>query len=157
MGTDLLFASPVSYEDAIADLPEGVRIAAQFIPNTRGAFAVTGDYKPLRRYPIAHALLMDKCGNSLWVSAATQHDVDYKIARNVGEAAFDFFGMQGSFVHFGHAFEAQGRILFEAMYVKHQSFDPEEDFGTWEDVGLLRRDAGEREGVDRCYRCEKEG
>ena len=115
MSTDLLLdQTPVTYRELVTDLPEGIRVRWSFDPTVSGyddaSTTVNDDGTPYRRRcyvePIIHVLLADGCGNTLWLIEADKHRVKYKEADFIGEAAFEHFGMQGSLVHFGHAFRA---------------------------------------------------
>ncbi len=163
MGTDLLLAPTARYRDVLATLPEGVRVLCSFEPDGE-SFRIEhhphpGDppfNRPLYMFPIAHVLLIDKCGNTLWMHEATEHDVEHKIARTVGEAAFDKFGLQGSILHFGEAFEDQRHVLFDAIFI-HSSpdFDADEareaGYGTWDQCGFHGDDDEERH---TCFQCK---
>jgi hypothetical protein len=150
------------YRDVLAKLPLGISVAWKFEPKG-DAYKVSGNggrscrtSKPCYAFPIPHALLEDKCGNTIWMAEAVENDLKYHNARVMGEATFEQFGMQGSIVHFGNAFEEQDLVLFESMYgfdynsetcvwtPKNPPYSSE-DFGDWEECGLV---SPEREDCD---------
>lgn len=133
MSTDLLLdVEPVTYRELVTNLPRDIQIKWSFDPAIPGLDDTNPNRKRCYADHVVHVLLKDKCGNSVWLREANEHSVQYKCAEFVGEAAFEHFGLQGSLVHFGHAFRAAewGNLYdtvtgenFDSQYLRRKGDD----------------------------------
>jgi hypothetical protein len=173
MSTDLLLAPKLTYKDVLSSLPKGILIHTCFEPGNDSTFRMTVDkacfaksrlnpdvMQPLHSPPTRHVLLMDKCGNTLWMYQANEYAIKRKRARDVGEAAFEHFGMQGSILHFAQSFSDRGQTFFEAIFIQslreigyedENRLDDDLDFGIWSQCGLVRK--SDNVTLRTCSRC----
>ena len=100
MSTDYAAHPPLRYDTT--NLPDGITVLKAFASDDKGPS--WDDKGPSRLFVIGieHVLLVDRCGNTLWMRRLEN-----------GEARFEKFGLQGSIAHFGEAFRDAGHILYD--------------------------------------------
>lgn len=123
MSHDLLLDPGVAYADLLADLPEGIRVVQRYGPTGRGLLDCVHKSRLLPE-GFEHVLLADICGNTLWCHPAYAHDIQYGDADDLGEAAFDHYGLQGSAEHFVAAFAERGLELYDACDCQTYDYGP---------------------------------
>lgn len=120
MSTEYLLYPVVQYDALRTSLPEGVTVRWEIKPGLEPTTTDAADL-PRRLYVEGreHVLLVDPCGNSLWMWKVREEDREclysYSVTVRAGAAAFEQFGMQGSLLHFARAFETVGSTIHETL------------------------------------------